>query len=1037
MEAEASDIAGGLGQGAPLERLVRLTHHAARAEGAFVAVRYEGQYHVLAATGRAPTEAWAADDPWMRALEATPEAPVVRTASAVWDAAPTVRCLVGQRAEHQYVLAVTYAAEPTAEAIEAAQHAIRDGAVLLDALDEAPARYRLLFEKNPLPMWVYDRDTLRFLAVNDAAVETYGYSRADFREMTLYDLRPSDERARLDANLAEERPARERSGPWRHRTRDGTMRYVDIVSHTLTFKSRPAVLVSVHDVTAQHQAHRALQEREEYLEVTLQSIGDAVITTDAEGHVRRMNPQAEALTGWTADEAKGQPLTTVFHIINDETRTRAANPVAEVIASGHTVSLANGTILIARDGTEHRIADSAAPIAATGEPLRGVVLVFRDVTSDYAQEEALRQSRALLEEAQAIAHTGSFRLDLQARTITLSREGGRLFQMPPNTPHPLAQFSERIHPEDLDTVRTLLASLEGGEESYDITYRIVQPEGSVRWVRSRGRMLENVQGQPATIVGIATDVTERRAREAAAQRFGRLLEASINEIYFFRADTYTFVDVSRGALENLGYTLDELRSMTPADMTPFDRDGLDALFQPLREGTAEQVAIETRHIRRDGSSYPVDIRLQLSEKEDPPLFVAIGLDATERLEAQAQQMHALHRIQTLHSIGRAVLSAASIEAIAEAALQRLTHLVSHVRSSVVTYDAARDVATIRAVRGHEAPQLASGAQPSLASFRGARALQRDTVRYVRDLEAADRTAAEDRLLAAGLRSYIQAPLLVEDNVIGSLNIAAQRPDAFSAVDRTVTLEVADMLALAIKQARYEKQLIRAKETAETMNRLKTTFLANMSHEIRTPLTSIIGFSEVIGDDPSAAATYAPVIHRSGRRLLRTLNSVLDFAQLEAGAFTHAPVALNVTALAEQVLDDFRPDARHKNLTLSLVAEGPVEARLDERALERVLVNLIANAIKFTPEGSVTVSVTTPDDAHVSIAVRDTGVGIDPSFLPDVFNEFQQESSGNTRQFEGSGLGLTITKRLVELMGGTIAVESTKGQGATFTVTLPT
>ena len=237
----------------------------------------------------------------------------------------------------------------------------------------------------------------------------------------------------------------------------------------------------------------------------------------------------------------------------------------------------------------------------------------------------------------------------------------------------------------------------------------------------------------------------------------------------------------------------------------------------------------------------------------------------------------------------------------------------------------------------------------------------------------------------------------------------------------------------------EQELIAAKNEAEEMNRLKSAFLANMSHEIRTPLTAIIGFAEVLGDMDldGPADRFSNLIRRSGRRLLSMLNSVLDLSQLEAEAMDLQPTTLSVNGWMHDMVHEVAAYANESNVTVDVQAPSEtVEAKLDPQALQRVLMNLLNNAVKFTPEGgTVTVRLeATPKTLTVEVA--DTGVGIEEAFLPHLFDAFKQESTGSGRVYEGSGLGLTITKRLVNLMNGTITVDSTKGEGTTFIVTLP-
>lgn len=240
-----------------------------------------------------------------------------------------------------------------------------------------------------------------------------------------------------------------------------------------------------------------------------------------------------------------------------------------------------------------------------------------------------------------------------------------------------------------------------------------------------------------------------------------------------------------------------------------------------------------------------------------------------------------------------------------------------------------------------------------------------------------------------------------------------------------------------KRKEYEKQLIEAKEEAEQLAHLKSTLLANMSHEIRTPLTSVLGFSSILAEEATGAhKEFAQLIGQNGKRLMDTLNSVLDLAQLESGAMKSKPGIVNLEEEVEQMVLLLTPLADEKGLFLRTECTlQDATGAIDRAMLNRVLNNLVGNAIKFTPEGGVVVTISGTED-QLLVSVTDTGIGISDDFLPQLFEEFRQESTGLARSYEGNGLGLSITRRLVELMHGAIDVKSKKGVGTTFTVKIP-
>lgn len=240
-----------------------------------------------------------------------------------------------------------------------------------------------------------------------------------------------------------------------------------------------------------------------------------------------------------------------------------------------------------------------------------------------------------------------------------------------------------------------------------------------------------------------------------------------------------------------------------------------------------------------------------------------------------------------------------------------------------------------------------------------------------------------------------------------------------------------------EQKETEQKLLEAKEHAEETAMLKSTFLTNMTHEIRTPLTVILGFTSILrqGVRPEYHR-FINLIERSGRRLLLMLDSMLDLAQLEAGTLEVDRQVHNVSEVVESVVLTLRPIAEEKGLAMNLsLPPERCHASVDHGVLSRALNNLIDNAVKFTDKGSIDVSVECERD-HAAIVIRDTGIGIESEFLDHVFHPFTQESSGLDRTHQGSGLGLTVSKRLLQLMGGSISLDSAKGRGSVITIILP-
>jgi signal transduction histidine kinase len=253
---------------------------------------------------------------------------------------------------------------------------------------------------------------------------------------------------------------------------------------------------------------------------------------------------------------------------------------------------------------------------------------------------------------------------------------------------------------------------------------------------------------------------------------------------------------------------------------------------------------------------------------------------------------------------------------------------------------------------------------------------------------------------------------------------------------------ADQAVIAIENVRLFNEIQEKSRQLEIASKHKSDFLANMSHELRTPLNAIIGFSEALkermfGDLNEKQAEYIEDIYASGRHLLALINDILDLSKVEAGRMELDLAEFDVPAALDNAVTLVKERAQRHGIRLVLdVGPGVGAFVADERKVKQILLNLLSNAVKFTPEGGkVSVSAGQPNGA-LEIAVSDTGVGIASEDREAIFEEFRQVGKDYTRKAEGTGLGLALTRRFVELHGGTIRVESEIGRGSTFTFALP-
>lgn len=241
-----------------------------------------------------------------------------------------------------------------------------------------------------------------------------------------------------------------------------------------------------------------------------------------------------------------------------------------------------------------------------------------------------------------------------------------------------------------------------------------------------------------------------------------------------------------------------------------------------------------------------------------------------------------------------------------------------------------------------------------------------------------------------------------------------------------------------QQERQKAELIAAKERAEQSDKLKDAFIANISHEIRTPLHIIIGYSnlitnELVGNLYPEMDNYFQAIRRGSQRLMRTVEHILNISSIQVGTFSVRPEEIRISDRVEELVQEMKSLAQKKGIGLDFISECPAAILYADRyCIDQAVSNVMDNAIKFTKTGSVDVRVYCVD-RRVCIEIKDTGIGMSPEYLPKVFSVFSQEASGYTRPFDGLGLGLSLTKKYVELNRGSITVKSRKGKGTTFTL----
>jgi PAS domain S-box-containing protein len=888
----------------------------------------------------------------------------------------------------------------------------------------AEERFRVLFEYSSDAHLLFDENGI--IDCNQAAI-TMLRCRDKSQVLSVHPAKLSPELQpdgrRSDEKCIEmDRIAREQGHhrfEWMHRKMDGTDFPVEVTLTPVQLQGHSVLLVVWRDLTERKLAEEAERQREKRWLLALEASGDGVWDWDMESSRVFFSPRWKAMLGYV-DSDIGDHLDEWSRRVHPEDLEGVYADIKRHL-SGECPQYINEHRVLCKDGTWKWILDRGMVVERfpDGRPKR-MIGTHSDLTERRRMEDALRLEQERFRVMTEASPVGIYTTDVNGRATYLNGRWCAITGMSSNDAMGDG-WAKALDAADCERVFAVWNDSVANAKPFDAEYRFCRPDGTRVWVHGRAAAMR-VAGQVVGYVGSISDITERHAAEErlrdSIHRFDLVSAGAAIGIWETRFDPLRWQEQitpdlpfywSRRFAEILGYTPEEF----PARLEPW----LDALHPDDRERTL----IAVHDCLALGVAYNTEYRLRHRHGEYR------WYHATGEVERDAQ--------------GRPIRMAGSMadittrkrdEELLEVARAHLIDAIGNIDAGVALFD-ADDFLVICNERfgslyGVDGGMLMPGtpyreilaAQVAVGALQSSGLQEDDWIKERCGLHAGDVSASPEREFLLAGRWIRIAERRTADGGVVSLH-----------TDVTVLKQAAD-------------EMRKARDLAERAANAKADFLATMSHELRTPMNGVIGMTSLLLDSPLTPQQkeFAETVRLCGDQLLALINDILDFSKIEAGSLVMERIPFSPRRLAEDAINLLSDQADKKGLQLICLIGAEVPERLlgDPTRLRQVVLNLLGNAIKFTERGEVVLSIERQpgsDQAGViDLVVRDTGIGIPATARERLFKPFSQADSSTTRKYGGTGLGLVICQRLVQLMGGGIDLVSEPGKGSTFTCHLP-
>ena len=894
-------------------------------------------------------------------------------------------------------------------------------------LTESNERFAMFLRNSPVAIYIKDADN-RTLALSHHYEKILGKPLDQLIGKTSEELWPPE----LAFTMREDDEKVIKVGCIIETEENFDGRYYKSIKFPITTPNSPSMLGGFSiDITERKKMEQALQEandkleqrvaerteqlqnsEEKYRRIT-DNMGDIVIELDSQGNIKYISPSHLKLFGKKYESRIG---VSAFDDIHPEDLDRVVTQFMEGLRtktdreSDYRYRHADGHYIWIRS-LGHAIFNDAGELSS-------IIITSQEITARKQAEQALQKSEANYKQLFDNSPAGIYQIDF--RTGKLLKANDIICEYFGCSQEEITS----INPNDILTneSRQLLLErakkMKSGEKITENTeFEIVDKDGKSRWLQLNNKYIYD----SGNIIGsdvVAHDITERKLMEKEMQesetKFRTIFEA-FEDVYFETEMNGNITVISPSVYKVTGWKPEELIGHSAILFYPNPEDRSVILTAILNNGHVNDY--ELNLVMRDSSQVVASLSAHLAYDSSGTAIRMIGTlrDITERKRAENELHESENKYRQLIENSHDIIYTINLEGIFTFVSPSWTKNIGHLEREVVgkpfqTFIHPDDFGRLKMI------------------------LQQSIEKSERSVNVEYRAQHAD----GSWRWYNTNSIPLKDKdgtIIGFEGSASDITERKQAEEKMIVMN----RQMEVTMERANKMAFQAELGTIAKNR----FLANMSHEIRTPLSGLIGMTGLLLDTPltDKQRRYAEKINTSGEALLEVLNDILDYSKIEAGKMTYERIPFSVEKVIDEVVKVFGPRATEKVISLSSTIDPELPTALlgSPQHLTQIISNLIGNAVKFTSIGKIEIAVRVQKqnatDVELAISVRDTGIGMTKAGLSKLFQAFSQADSSTTRRFGGTGLGLAISKQLVELMGGTIQVESTPGSGSVFTVSI--